>query len=68
MFTPGQPLYGPTYTIEALSLGYIFDFTHLGPAYLGVGAMGTVYRYSAVLDPVYGQGPVSYLLFARIRL
>lgn len=68
LFTPGQPLYGPTYTIEALSLGYIFDFTHLGPAYVGVGAMGTVYRYPAVLDPVYGEGPVSYLLFARIRL
>jgi hypothetical protein len=30
--------------------------------------MGTVYRYPAVLDPVYGEGPVSYLLFARIRL
>jgi hypothetical protein len=68
LFTPGQPLFGPTYTIDALSLGYIYDFTHLGPARVGVGAMATIYRYSGLLDPVYGEGPVSYLLFARIRL
>jgi hypothetical protein len=68
LFTPGQPLFGPTYTIDALSLGYIYDFTHLGPARVGVGAMGTIYRYPGLLDPVYGEGPVSYLLFARIRL
>jgi hypothetical protein len=68
LFTPGQPLFGPTYTIDALSLGYVYDFTHLGPARVGVGAMGTLYRYPGSLDPVYGEGPVSYLLFARIRL
>jgi hypothetical protein len=68
LFTPGQPLYGPTYTINALSLGYIRDCARLGPAYVGIGVMGTVYRYPEVLDPVYGEGPVSYLLFARIRL
>jgi hypothetical protein len=68
LFTPGQPHYGPTYTINALSLGYIYDFTHLGPVHLGLGGMGTVYRYPGVLDPVYGQGPVSYLVFLRARL
>jgi hypothetical protein len=68
LFTPGQPLYGPTYQINALSLGYIYDFTHLGPVHLGVGGIGTVYRYPGVLDPVYGEGPVSYLLFMRARL
>ena len=68
LFTPGQALFGPTYTIEALSLGYIYDFLRWGRSYIGLGAMGTVYRYPAVLNPVYGQGPASYLLFARIRL
>ena len=68
LFTPGQALYGPTYTIDAFSLGYIYDFARLGPSHIGVGAMGTIYRYPAVLDAAYGQGPVSYLLFARIRL
>ena len=72
LFTPGEPLYGPTYTIDELSLGYIYDFaqwgTQLGPLHAGVGAMGTVYRYPAVLDPVYGDNPASLLLFLRARL
>ena len=72
LFTPGQPLYGPAYTIEELSLGYIYDFaqwaTQLGPVHAGVGAMGTAYRYPEVLDPVYGDHPASFLLFLRARL
>jgi len=68
LFTPGRALYGPTYTINALSLGYIYDFTQWGPVHLGLGGMGTVYRYPSVLDSAYGEGPVSYLLFMRARL
>ena len=72
LFTPGEPLYGPTYTIEELSLGYIYDFAHwgtqLGPIHAGVGAMATAYRYPAVLDAVYGDDPTSFLVFLRARL
>jgi len=68
LFTPGQPLYGPVYPIAALSVGYVYDFAMLGPARLGVGALGTAYHYPSLLDPAYGKGPVSYLLFARLRL
>jgi hypothetical protein len=68
LFLPGQLLYGPTYTIREFSLGYVYDFANLGPAHVGVGAMASIYAYPDVLDQVYGQGPVSYLLFARIRL
>jgi hypothetical protein len=68
LFTPGQPLFGPTYTISALSLGYIYDFTRLGPVRLGIGGLGTLYRYPSILAGAYGEGPVSYLLFVRARL
>ena len=72
LFTPGEPLYGPTYTITELSLGYIYDFlrwgTALGPVHAGVGAMGTAYRYPGVLDPAYGDSPASFLLFLRASL
>jgi len=72
LFTPGEPLYGPTYTIEDLSFGYIYDFaqwaTQMGPLHAGLGAMGTVYRYPAALDPAYGDSPGSFLLFLRARL
>lgn len=68
LFSPGQPLYGPAYVINALSLGYIYDFARLGPASLGAGVSATVYRYPAALDPAYGNAPASTLVFARIRL
>jgi hypothetical protein len=68
LFVPGQFLYGPTYTVAALSLGYIHDFLRIGAGHLGAGLMGTVYQYPGVLRPAYGAGPASGLLFVRIRL
>ena len=68
LFTPGQPLYGPVYTINELSVGYIYDFLRAGPVHLGAGAMGSFYRYPGRLDPVYGEAPASMLLFLRARL
>lgn len=68
LFLPGQPLYGRTFTINSLSLGYIYDFTGLGQARIGIGGLVTAYRYASVLDASYGVGPLSYLLFMRARL
>jgi hypothetical protein len=68
LFLPGQPLYRQAITIDSLSLGYIFDFTHLGAARIGVGGLASAYRYPAAVDATYGRGPISYLLFARARL
>jgi hypothetical protein len=68
LFTPGQALYGPVYTIEELSLGYIYDCAQWGSVHAGVGAMATAYRYPGVLDPVYGDDPTSFLVFLRARL
>jgi hypothetical protein len=68
LFTPGQALFGPVYQIEALSIGYVYDFMSVGPARVGIGALGTAYRYPPVLDLSYGNAPASYLLFARIHL
>jgi hypothetical protein len=56
------------FTIGSLSLGYIRDFATLGEARLGVGASITADRYPAALHVAYGDGPVSYLLFLRIKL
>jgi hypothetical protein len=68
LFLPGQALYGRTFTINSLSLGYIYDFTHLGLARIGIGGLVTAYRYPSVLNASYGDGPISYLLFMRVRL
>jgi len=68
LFLPGQPLYGGTFTINSLSLGYIYDFTHLAQSRIGIGGLVTLYRYSSTLDATYGDGPVSTMLFLRIKL
>jgi hypothetical protein len=68
LFLPGQPLYGRTFTINSLSLGYIYDFAHVALARIGVGALISGYRYPSALDAAYGSGPASYLLFVRVKL
>jgi hypothetical protein len=69
LFLPGQqPYYGRTLTIDSLSLGYIYDFTHLAHARIGIGGLVAVYRYASILDSVYGDGPVSTMVFLRIKL
>ena len=68
LFVPGQPLYGQTFTINSLSLGYIYDFTRLAQARIGIGGLVTFYRYPSNLDATYGDGPVSTMLFLRIKL
>lgn len=68
LFTPGQALYGPVYTIGELSLGYVYDFLQAGPVHVGAGAMGSLYRFTARLEPVYGEAPASMLVFLRARL
>jgi len=68
LFVPGQPLYGQTFTINSLSLGYIYDFAHLAHARVGVGGLVTVYRFASILDAAYGDGPISYMVFLRLKL
>lgn len=68
LFLPGQSLYGQAFAINSISLGYIHDFSRVQSIRFGAGAMGTVYRYPAALDPSYGTEPVSFLLFMRVRL
>ncbi|MGH8266937.1 MAG: hypothetical protein ACRETS_06435, partial [Steroidobacteraceae bacterium] len=65
---PGAPAFGENFTINKLSLGYIFDFAHLEAASLGVGGLVSQYRYPAALNPAYGYRPTSFMLFVRARL
>ena len=68
LFEPGQPLYGPTFTIEKLSLGYIYDFLHIDGLSLGLGGLVSTYSYAATLNSTYGSRPTSFMVFARARL
>jgi hypothetical protein len=68
LFLPGQPLYGPTYTIEKLSVGYIHDFVRAGALDLGLGGLVSTYSYPAALNSAYGYRPTSFMVFLRARL
>jgi hypothetical protein len=68
LFLPGEPLYGQAFTIDSLSLGYIYDFKYRALPRIGLGGLVTAYRYPSTLDSSYGDGPVSTMLFLRIKL
>lgn len=68
LFLPGQPLYGSTFTINSLSQGFIYEFDHVGPVRVGVGGLVSVYSYPSSLNAAYGEGPISYMLFTRLKL
>ena len=57
----------PSFRIGAYTFGGVRDLWKTDKISLGIGADVTVYSKPAVLDSIYGQHPVSYRFFIRIR-
>ena len=57
----------PWYRIGAYTLGGVRDLIHNPAWQLGLGADVTVYSKPAVLDAAYGNFPVSFQIFLRMR-
>jgi hypothetical protein len=53
--------------IGALTLGYLRDFVLARAIRVGAGADLTVYQFPSELEPVYGDSPVSWHVFLRVR-
>jgi hypothetical protein len=68
LFLPGNTLYSQVFTIEKLSLGYIYDFAHWNALGLGVGGLVSTYSFPAALNGSYGSRPTSFMVFMRARL
>jgi hypothetical protein len=68
LFLPGAALYGENFTVEKLSVGYIYDFLHLEALTVGVGGLASTYSFPAALNTTYGYRPTSWMLFVRARL
>lgn len=68
LFLPGAPLYGERFTVNKVSLGYIYDFAEVRNLRFGVGGLASTYSYPAALNPAYGYRPTSYMLLVRARL
>ena len=63
---PQAPVY-PAYRIGAYTFGGVRDLIHDRAWQLGLGADVTFYSKPAVLDLAYGDHPVSFQIFLRMR-
>ncbi len=61
--TPGLGKFG----VGEGTLGYMYDLPASRGVQPGVGGAVTLYNYGSALKPIYGNSPVSYWLFFRIR-
>jgi hypothetical protein len=68
LFLPTAPLYGASFNINKLTLGYVYDVARLQSIRLGVGGLFSVYSFPSALDSTYGAHPNSFMLFVRARL
>jgi hypothetical protein len=57
----------PSYRIGAYTFGGVRDFVHSEHWQVGLGGDITFYSKPPVLDPVYGNNPVSFHVFIRVR-
>lgn len=68
LFDEASPLHDGIFKINKLSIGYLHEIFHVDSAKLGIGGLISAYKYPTDLKPFYGNHPLSYMLFARIRL
>ena len=57
----------PSFRVGAYTFGGVRDLVQNSRWQLGLGADVTFYSKPAVLDPVYGNNPVSFHVFLRVR-
>jgi hypothetical protein len=63
---PEDPAH-PSYRIGAYTFGGVRDLVHSEHWQVGLGGDVTFYSKPAALDPIYGNNPVSFHVFVRIR-
>jgi hypothetical protein len=68
LFLPGAPLYGQTFTVNKLSVGYVYDVARWQSISFGIGGLVSAYWFPSALDASYGSHPNSLMLFLRARL
>jgi len=68
LFDIGSPLAGEVFTVNKLSVGYVFDFPTDSHYQFGVGGLVSAYALPSELDPAYGSHPLSYMIFGRLKI
>src|SRR5262249_20793569 len=60
-----EPLAGVVFDVGKLSAGYLYELVRVRRLSFGVGGLASVYHVPRALEPAYGGGPVSFMLFVR---
>jgi hypothetical protein len=68
LFSEENPLHDTIFKINKLSIGYLHEIHQFDRTKLGIGGLISFYKYPADLKPFYGDFPLSYMLFIRMRL
>ena len=68
LFEPGTPQSGEEFTVNKISVGYIYDLPRWKHMKFGVGGLGSVHILPGALTATYGETPLSFMLFVRAKL
>lgn len=68
LFDHDDPRHGSVYEAGVIEAGYRYDFWRAGPVRTGLGVLGTISVVPSSIQDVYGDNPVSWMLFTRIAL
>lgn len=66
LFEQGDPLEG-THTVYKVTLGYVYDFPVWKHMQWGIGSSAGVNFLPEEIEAAYGENPMSYLGFARLK-
>jgi hypothetical protein len=66
--TEDSPLHGQVFLVRKLSVGGVWEFARSGPVRWGLGALLGMPQVPAALKPVYGERPLSEMVFLQARL
>ena len=68
LFASASPLAGQVFRVAEASLGYVYDLPLSRRVALGIGAMATLNILPDVLKPSYGDAPIGWMPFLRLKL
>jgi len=68
LFAAPSPYVGKAFTVNKLSVGYLYEFPNWYHAKPGLGALISMYSLPNIVQTAYGNHPFSYMLFGRIAI
>lgn len=68
LFHENDPEHGRPFWVTKFSLGYIFDFPVWNHLQWGIGTLGNIHFLPGAVDEAYGNTPLSYLIFTRVKI